>query len=127
MKPIVFEELKVGDELVTRDGRKARVLAIDFKCKDHPLLVAIENKYRRHLEYCEKYYTTGFKYLKGINDDDLFLPPKDVERFYNVYAREEDPGFYIGDTCYISKRDAKIDAEESRDTFIRTIRVVVKV
>ena len=42
MRPIEYEKLKVGDEVVTRDGRKGRVICTDLSPRDErPIVTAV--------------------------------------------------------------------------------------
>ncbi len=76
MKPIVYEELKVGDEVVTRDGRKALVLCVDAK-SNYPIVCLIKSETE---EYPEKFTSDG-RYFSDVKEScrDIFLPSEKVK------------------------------------------------
>jgi hypothetical protein len=78
MREIVYEELKVGDEVVTRDGRKGRVLCVDLNdIQNFVIACALTNHKGTH-EHINLYRESG-RFSDDINselDSDIFLPPK---------------------------------------------------
>jgi len=76
MKPIVYEELEIGDEVVTRDGRKALVLCADAK-SDYPIVCLIKSEIEEHPEI----FTSDGRYHSDGRESglDIFLPPEKVK------------------------------------------------
>jgi len=87
MKPIIFEELKVGDEVVTRDGRKGRVICADLNSTTHKKMVCvIETHYGSEEVY--KYGKNGKLLSSGNHCLDIFLPPKkEILHIYKDFVR----------------------------------------
>lgn len=85
MKQIDFNALKVGDALVTRDGRKARVIATDIKDSDQPLAVAVRNE-NEELEEVLLFTADGRYFIDDkISSVDLFMPQEMLITYHNVY------------------------------------------
>ena len=114
MKPFsIGEYLKNPNrELITRGGRKARIICIDRKDADYPIVVLISNEFgngESTLYYTEegKFYTDSISYL------DLFFAPEKHERWINIYKNKE--GYYPGRFFCSTKEEAVnlrcIDAE----------------
>lgn len=85
MKPFDLEAAKRGDKVVTRDGRKARILCFDVVNRNsYPILVLIKDEEygieNIHLMNPEgKYYSDGTGHR-----NDLFMVPKKVKK-WRVY------------------------------------------
>ena len=78
MKPIVYEELKVGDEVVTRDGRKGLVLCVDAKSK-YPVVCLLKSETEEH-EYPHTFTSDGRYDSDGTEScADIFLPSERVK------------------------------------------------
>ena len=105
-------------KVVTRDGRKARIICTDMNYKNHPIVALIAND-----NDTENVYT----YTKdGEWDDyesttyDLFFAPEKQEGWINVY-RNNDSHTYAG-----AVYDSKEDAEKRKiidENYITTIKI----
>lgn len=80
MKPFDLDAAKRGDPLVTRDGRAAlefRYFATvdgSYKCR-----AVIEGA-------CESFTLDGVFYVERESREDLFMAPRKVTRFLNLYV-----------------------------------------
>ena len=72
MKQFDLEKAKAGAEVVTRDGRSARIICWDAKCGDEQI-VALVNKNDEEEVY--SYCLNGSYVSNRINDLDLFMAP----------------------------------------------------
>ena len=117
MKPIIYDELKVGDKVITRDLREGRIICLDLKGEE-PIAIALKEGVR---EAVRLYYKDG-RYQKAAETNlDIFLAPK--KEYVNFY-KSKDIGFYCGECSYPSLEDAAAGADFKAD-FIKTIEVEV--
>ncbi len=85
MKPIVYEELKVGDEVVTRDGRKGRVICTDSKSPHYPIVCLIKSQIEEYphtfIEECPHTFTSNGLCASDGRETvlDIFLPSEKVK------------------------------------------------
>lgn len=85
MKPIVYEELKVGDEVVTRDGRKGRVICTDSKNPPYPIVCLIKSEIEEYADTSTSEYPQTFTSNGRYDSDgtesctDIFLPSERVK------------------------------------------------
>ncbi len=118
MKEIVYKDLKIGDELVSRSGLQAFVLAkLDTPCAFKLVVkfICIDR------ETCETYTVDGKSNFPGIESPmDLFIPAK--KEYINLHRF--DNGRYSVYGPYDCRVDASISNGED-PTFIKTIEVEV--
>lgn len=82
MKEFNYERAKAGDPVCTRDGRDARIVCWDIKCKAFQLVVAIADEYAE--EFVLVYNKDG-KITGGAgNTLDLFMKPIKKTYWVNV-------------------------------------------
>lgn len=95
--------LYVGKEMVTRDGRKARVICVDYKNRlGKSVLAVVEGTDRLENVYA---YTNKGMYATtegGISQHDLFEPVVENALYRVIY----DTGV-IGKSNFLSERDAR--------------------
>ena len=110
MKPFNLEAAKAGAQVITRDGRKARIVCFDRASSSgkYPLVVLIES--------CEDELPLAYT-MNGesriIPNDDLFMAPVKEERWVNIY-----PGDY--ENCmHKSEKIANAKASENRIACIK--------
>ena len=124
MKPFNLEEYlkNPSRKVVTWDGRKARIVATDIKCKNFPIVAAVT--YEDGYEVCLSYTSSGKYSSCGTNDyNDLFFETEKHEGWLNIY-RSNECGFYIrGNSPYKSKEKADKVAKANPKTFFTTIKV----
>ena len=119
MKEFSLEEyLKNPDsEIVTRDGRKVRILCTDRK-GDTPI-IALVNDANDGQEYGYAFYSDG-KFFRDDNKElDLFFAPTKYTDYINLY-RDESVYFLGG--VYTSEEYAK-NIARGNDHYITTIKV----
>lgn len=85
-KPFDLEAAKAGEPLVTRDGRKARLLAHvpEFE-EEHRVIFAIEGE-----GHAMSYSESGVYVHDEASDFDLFMAPKTRTVFVNLYRFKKD-------------------------------------
>ena len=89
MKKFSLEEyLKNPDrEVVTRDGRKVRILCTDRK--GDPPIIALVYDANDGQEYGYAFYSDGKFFRDGNEESDLFFAPTIVKRWGIVYRKAE--------------------------------------
>ena len=115
MKQFSLEEyLKNRREVVTRDGRKARILCCDLKNDPYTVVAAITDG---DMEVPITYSKRGKAILGRESNSDLFFAQEKHEGWVNVY-----PGPITGVVVYKSKEDAKYGANADAKV-IATIKI----
>ena len=119
LKPFDLEKAKQGAKLVTRDGRPARIICWDLKCDMYPIVAVFLNK---HDEEDIETYTTSGKCVNDYDDSlDLFMAPTTVERWVNVYKKENE--YYYG-RYYGSEQEALENYQEYQNAkYIATAKL----
>lgn len=118
MKEFSLEEyLKNPDrEVVTRDGRKVRIICTDFDNSDYPVVGEIKG-YKWPLSFA----TNGLLIKDGVEQpSDLFFAPEKHEGWMNLYKKSF--GLLIGDLVRDSEEESKKIAAGDED-YITTIKV----
>lgn len=115
------EYLKNPDrEIVTRDGRAARILCTDRNYDNYPVVALIQE--HRYEDTCN--YTKDGLFLDGTEDrNDLFFAPEKKEGWVNIYRTGS--GTQVGE-IYNSKEDAETlakDCESYVATYVTTIKI----
>ena len=120
MKPFsIGEYLKNPNmELITRGGRKVRIICTDRKDADYPIVVLVSNKSETGEDTL--YYTEEGKfYTTGISTFDLFFAPEKHEGWVNIYR---DFGLGVRNCRCIF--DSKEEALRNRDPeAIATVKI----
>ena len=122
MKPFNLEEYlaKPSRKVVTRDGRKARIICIDAK-NNYPIVALVETqtKDEEHIFSFTKYGSWSIEVEETIND--LFFAPEKHEGWLNIYRSES--GFYLRGNPYKSKEEADEVAKANYKTFCTTVKI----
>ena len=120
MKEFSLEEyLKNPDrEVVTRDGRKVRIICTDF---NYPIVALVERKSAKgesiiHYTKEGKIYTDS-----GLSDTDLFFAPTKHEGWINIYAGINDDS-HPGNHIFESKEEAEEEGEKASG-YVTTIKI----
>jgi hypothetical protein len=111
-----LERALAGEPVITRDSKEVTQLTL-FKVKNtsYPLHGVLDN-----LLY--KWTEDGKFFSGGENHEaDLFMKPKIVEKFYNVYYNKEQNYLLLAGT-YETKAEAK-EIGKTADHYVKTIRV----
>ena len=113
LKPFSLELAKAGKHVCTRDGRKARIIAIDLNNKTYPLAAVIENNGEENEVH--NYTSDGLATYGTLNDADLMMLPEKKEGWINVYALN---------TCYSSKEEAEANIDRDYEhEYVRTVKI----
>ena len=104
MKPFNLEEyLKCSSKkLVTRDGRKARVICTDRLMEDFPICGLVDENEE---EYYYSYTINGKHLIDSDGDADLFFAPEKKEGWINVY--KDGDHFYSSMDIFKTKKEAE--------------------
>ena len=105
-------------KVVTRDGRKARIICTDMKSTTYPVVALIEDG-----SGYEQLYTFSKNGEYAVNESsrrDLFFAPEKHTGWINVY-RNNDSHTYAG-AVYDSKEDAE-KRKESGENYVTTIKI----
>ena len=90
-------------EIVTRDGRKVRILCTDRK-GDTPIIALVHDA-NDGQEYGYAFYSDG-KFLRDGNEDaDLFFAPEKHEGWINIFRGKDSP--FTGNIIFASKEEAE--------------------
>lgn len=119
MKEFSLEEYlkNPNREVVTRDGRKVRIICIDRKGAT-PIIALINDRLSE--ECCFSFYPDGKFYENYESDIDLFFAPKKHTDYINLYRNEF--GYFLGGGEYSTEDEAKKVAARAVDTYITTIK-----
>ena len=122
MKPFNLEEAKAGKPVVTRDGKKARILCLDRKNSRACIIAAVDNG-----ENCEEsilsYNEKGQNIFGFTRPQDLMMAPVERTLYVNVYHRVGQTCFKTGIALYASEAEAAREASEECGTHIATVPV----
>lgn len=115
MKPFNLEEyLKdPSQKLITRDGRRVRIICTDRLMEDFPICALVNNNGE---EYYYSYTING-KPLTNSDNADLFFVPEKKEGWINIFKTDID--MFKSGRIYNSKTEAKesvVDEEKYVDT-----------
>ena len=106
-------------KVVTRDGRKVRVLCTDRK--GAALIIALVNGGLPDCEeLCYSFFPDGKKYENYESDADLFFAPEKKVGWMNLYKKNS--GLVIGDLVHNSEEAAKKTVAGDED-YIATIKI----
>ena len=121
MKEFSLEEYLKNPErkVVTRDGRKVRILCTDRK-GDTPI-IALVNDANDGQEYGYAFYADGKFFRDGGDELDLFFAPTKYTDYINLYRNEF--GYFLGGGEYSTEEEAKTVAARAGDTYITTIKL----
>lgn len=120
MKKFNLEEyLKNPRDLVTRNGRKARVICKDRVSKACPLVVLVTMEDGEEIPFT--YHTDG-KFYHDESELDLFFAPEEHEGWINLFGGSL-CGLYIGDLrIFESKENAEKKGKNNRD-YVKSIKI----
>lgn len=114
------EYLKNPDrEVVTRDGRKVRIVCTDRKGVA-PIIALVNNGLSDCKESCYSFFPDGKTYENYESELDLFFAPTKHMDYINLYYNGS--GYFLGGGVYTSEENAKSIATRD-DQYITTIKV----
>lgn len=119
MKPFNLEEyLKCSSKkLVTRDGRKARVVCTDRLMEDFPICGLVNENGE---EYYYSYTINGKHLIDSDSDVDLFFAPEKKEGWVNVFKTDID--MFKSGRIYNSKTEAK-ESVVCDEKYVDTVKI----
>lgn len=119
MKQFNVEEYlkKHRRDVVTRDGRKARILCCDLRNDTYTVVAAVKDG---NIEVPLTYTEQGKAIQGRDSSSDLFFAPEKHERWANVYQNSRGD-VYFGQV-HFSEEEAK-NVITPLDTYIKTIKV----
>ena len=119
LKPFSLEAAKSGKPVCTRDGRKARIIAVGLNNKTYPLAAVIENNGEE--DEVHNYTSDGLVTYGTLNDADLMMFPEKKGGWVNVYRDCDGVNITKDDNIYSSK-DAAIASAQiiDRDNYVAT-------
>ena len=106
-------------KVVTRDGRKVRIICTDMKSTTYPVVALIENG--SDYEQLTTFSKNGEYAVNESSRSDLFFAPEKREGWINVY-RYSDGGHAYAGAVY----DSKEDAEKRKiidENYVTTIKI----
>lgn len=121
MKQFNLEEYLANPSrnVVTRDGRSAKIICTDRKNLNYPIVALIENKYAEG-EGLQCYTKEGKIYLgNGLSGVDLFFAPEKHEGWVNVYKSENNRS--LGAGIWQTEEEAK--KWEGAADYVTTIKI----
>ena len=109
-------------KVVTRDGRRVRVICTDMKNTTYPVVALIENC-SSGFEQVITFSKNGEYEVNESHNLDLFFAPEKHEGWINI-RRSDSNGYYIGQNkLYNSKEEADEVAKLNDSTFIKTLKI----
>lgn len=119
LKPFNLEAAKAGKPVITRDGRKARIICFDLQSIEKtPIVVAVQVTDKQ--EVISHYYEDGRQFVDGISELDLMMLPGKKEGWINIY-RNEKGEYWSGQMLFSTKKDAT-DAHDHAQ-YVTTVKV----
>ena len=106
-------------KVVTRDGRRARIICTDMKSTTYPVVALIEDG--SGYEQLFTFSKNGEYAVNESSRSDLFFAPEKHEGWINIY-RNDDEDYYKGKIIYSSKEDA-IKRGEKTPYYITTTKI----
>jgi hypothetical protein len=87
LKPFNLERALAGDPVVTREGRKVRIMCFDRKTNNsHKIVALVENN---SFETCETFDENGkYTQLDEESTFDLFMVPKSQKYYVSIFFDE---------------------------------------
>jgi len=103
MKQIDYNTLKVGDKVITRDGREGRVICTDLN-NPQPIAVAVWSNSKGTREHINQYLKNGKVSDSDNMMQDILLPPK--KEYVNLYRNDSFGNYSLGE-AFSSREEAE--------------------
>ena len=108
-------------KVVTRDGRRVRVICTDMKSTTYPVVALIEDG--SGYEQLTTFSKNGEYAVNESSRSDLFFVTEKHVGWINI-RRSDSNGYYIGQNkLYNSKEEADAVAKINDSTFIKTLKI----
>ena len=120
MKEFSLEEYlkNPNREVVTRDGRKVRIVCTDFDNPDYPVVGEIKGH-----KWPFSFATNGLLIKGAEHLDDLFFAPEKHEGWINLYKICSIGVKYPGCRLFNTKKEAKQALVTKDDRYVATIKI----
>ena len=123
MKPFNLEEYlaKPSRKVITRDGRKARVICTDAK-NNYPIVALVETQTNdeEHIFSFTKYGGWSIEVEESIND--LFFAPEKKEGWVNILG-EVNGGCYVGHSRIFNSKEKAEEKGKSYCNYVATVKI----
>ena len=106
-------------KVVTRDGRRARIVSTNMRCANYPIVALVERC--DNTEEINTYTENGEFEVSNLSKYDLFFAPEKHEGYMNVYRNSDSGRTYVG-AVYDSQEDAK-KRKVIDENYITTIKI----
>lgn len=107
-------------DVVTRDGRSAKIICTDRKNLNHPIVALVKSKFAEE-ESIVCYTKEGKIFNQVLNDADLFFVSEKKEGWINLY-RAETSSQYVTSNPYDSEEKA-IEIGRTSENYIATTKI----
>ena len=107
-------------KVVTRMGRKVRIICTDREDSIYPIIALIKDD-KRESEILVPYTKDGIPAEYNEANYTLFFAPEKHEGWLNIYRSES--GFYLRGNPYKSKEEADEVAKANYKTFCTTVKI----
>ena len=108
-------------KVVTRDGRKVKILCTDKKSYNEQIVGLIMGD--NGMEFISTWTQQGKSFFNSDTPNDLFFAPEKHEGYVNVYrSLDKDCAYYLGN-IYNSKAEAEDARENKKFKYIDTIKI----
>lgn len=110
-------------EIITKKGRKVRILCTDRKDSYFPIVALVEWEDKKETIEETMHYTKDGKWIIGCDSgNDLCFAPEKHEGWINVYVYVNDDQSYTAGHVFASKEEAEV-AGDSCNTYITTLKI----
>ena len=122
MKPFSLEEYlkNPNREVVTRDGRKVRIICTDFDNPDYPIIGGIKGSI-----WPRSFATNGLLVKGNEHPDDLFFAPTKHEGWINIFRGKDNP--FTGNIIFASKEEAEESGRHccgfTKDLYMTSVKI----
>lgn len=122
MRPFNLEEYLTNPskDVVTRDGRSAKIICTDRKNLNHPIVALVKSKFAEE-ESIVCYTKEGKIFNQVLNDADLFFVSEKKEGWINLY-KTETSSQYVTSNPYDSEEKA-IEIGRTSENYIATTKI----
>ena len=107
-------------KVVTRDGRPVRIICMDAKYYNYPIIAFISLK--DGTEVICPYTKNGVRFHVRQEGDDLFFAAEKHEGWINIFKSSNDIAFLGQSLIFESKEDAEKDGKGC-DCYVATIKI----
>ena len=120
MKPFDLEKAKSGKPVCTRDGRKARIICFDRKCKYscYTIIALVGDDLE---DECYSYNDKGLYSVDKETENDLMMESIIISKYVNVYTNRG--VVYVGRKLYDTEEEALKAGEKSPLTYMGTTKI----